>query len=154
MSDQEVTAGAEARFLVVADMPMLAVALGNAPADDALFTTLAMAGLAELSGFYGVTLPQGARVGVTVQAELVRIEAEDSTGLLQVPREAVGTQWLDAARRLRGTMFVVGRRLELDPDASDQATCDELHTAGLDGRIRGAIIGVAEPRTGLPLFLF
>lgn len=153
MSDHPaVSDGVAVRFLVVADMPMMVIGVGETPGDDALWTTLAMAGLTAVPGFYGVDFPRGAKVGFTVNSDYLRLEDEDSKGLLQVPRASVERAWLSAALRMRGTMLAVGRELDLDPDADDQSTCDELHTSAADERLRGAIVGVAEPRSILPLF--
>lgn len=149
--DDQAQVGVAVRFLVVADMPMLVLGVGDGEADDRLWTMLATAGLTELPGFYGVDFPRGAAVGLTLTFEHLRLEDEQAQGLLQVPREVVDLDWLQAAKRLRGTMLSVGRELEMDPDADDQAVCDELHTSAHDGRLRGAIIGVAEPRGSLPL---
>lgn len=144
--------GVAVRFVVVADMPMIVLGVGTEPADDQLWTRLAMAGLMELPGFYGVDFPRGAKVGFTLTFEHLRLEDEDVNGLLQIPRASVGVDWLTAAQRLRGSMVAMGRNLELDPDVDDQAVCEELQACGAAGDLRGAIVGLAEPRTGLPLF--
>lgn len=146
-----------ARFLVVREMPMVVVDLeGDEPAlplvDDNLFRTLVERGLVVLPGFYGVDLPRGARIGWTLERQELRLEDEQAVGLLRVPRPSVDPVWEAASLRLKGTMFCAAWNLGLDPDLTDRAVCDALHTAATAGRVAGAIVGVAEPSQGLPLF--
>jgi hypothetical protein len=98
-----------------------------------------------------VDLPRGARVGWTLEPDQLRLEDEQATGLLRLPRPSVDPVWEAASLRLRGTMFCAGWNLGMDPDMSDRQVCDVLHAAALRGALAGAIVGVAEPRTGLPL---
>ncbi len=152
-------AGAAARFLVVRDMPMLALALGDTDADRELWRRLGDAGLAPVPRFYGVDLPRGARVGFTLSFEHLRLEDEDANGLLQLPRAAVDVDWVTTAKRLKGTMLTVALDLDLDADADDKAVCDLLdararegeQTGDHDAQLRAAIVGVAEPKGTLPL---
>lgn len=150
---------AHARFLVVRGMPMLVVDLEGpeteAPLvlEQGLFRTLLERGLALLEGFYGRDLPRGARVGLTLTREELKLEDEDETRLLRVPRESVDREWLAGAERLRGSMLLVGRNLGVDADQSPKEVCDLLEASTQDRRVAGAIVGFAEPREGLPLLL-
>lgn len=150
---------AHARFLVIAEMPMLVVDLEGpeteAPLvlEEGVFRTLLERGLAVLEGFYGRDLPRGARVGLTLARDQLRLEDEDETVLLRVPRESVDPEWLEAAQRLRGSMLLVGRNLGVDPDQTPKDVCDLLETGTTARRVSGAIVGFAEPKEGLPLLL-
>jgi hypothetical protein len=148
---------AHARFLVVARMPLLAVDLegpepeGPAALAPGLFRTLLERGLAVMEGFYGRDLPRGARVGLTLARDELRLEDTDETRLLSVPRASVDADWLEHAARLRGSMLLVGRNLGIDPDQTPKELCDLIERATADRRVAGAIVGFAEPREGLPL---
>lgn len=160
---------AHVRFVVLRGLPMLVVDLeeGADPhrgtdtgTDDGaqaggqvrLFPLLVERGLMRLPRFYGHDLPRGAQVGVTLTAEELKIEDEQETRLLRLPRASVPEDWEAAAKRLKGTMLIVGRELGVDPDHSPKELCDLLEDAAGDDRIAGAIVGVAEPREGLPFF--
>lgn len=147
---------AHARFLVVREQPLIVVDLeGDEPSlpmvDDNLFKRVVEAGLLVLPGFYGVQLPKGARVGWTLTPDELRLEDDQETRLLRIPRDAVDPVWEAASLRLRGTMFCLGWHLGVDPDDTDKATCDLLDRQARIGRLAGAVVGVAEPQTGLPL---
>lgn len=147
---------AHARFLVVREQPMVVVDLeGDEPhlpmVEDNLFKRVVEAGLLVLPGFYGVQLPKGARVGWTLTGDELKLEDEDETRLLRIPREAVDPVWEAASLRLHGTMFCLGWHLGIDPDETDHQTCDRLDQQARIGRLAGAVVGVAEPQTGLPL---
>lgn len=147
---------AHARFLVVREQPLLVVDLeGDEPhlpmVEDNLFKRVVEAGLLVLPGFYGVQLPKGARVGWTLTPEELRLEDEQENHLLRVPRDAVDPVWEAASLRLQGTMFCLGWHLGIDPDDTDKGTVDRLDEHARLGRLAGAVVGVAEPRTGLPL---
>ena len=147
---------AHARFLVVREQPMVVVDLaGDEPhlpmVEDNLFKRVVEAGLLVLPGFYGVQLPKGARVGWTLTDEELRLEDEDETRLLRIRRDAVDPVWEAASLRLRGTMFCLGWHLGIDPDEDARQTCDRLDEQARIGRLAGAVVGVAEPRAGLPL---
>ncbi len=150
-------AAASIRFLVLRGRPLAVVDL-EAPDEErprliagGLFQHLVERGLAVLDRFYGRTLPKGARLGFTVTPDELRLEDEQETGLLRIPRAGVDADWLDAAKRLRGTMVCVGHNLGVDPDESARAVCDRLDAAARDERVAGAIVGVAEPRQQLPI---
>lgn len=148
---------AAARFLLVRDLPLVVVDLE--PVDpatpallaDDLFRRLVERGLVVLPRFLGQELPKGARVGFTAGSDTFELEDEDETTLLRVPRSALEADWLDRALALKGTMLIVGRGLEIDPDQEPADVARTVDEACPDGRVAGAIVGVAEPRTGLPL---
>lgn len=148
---------AAARFLLVRGMPLVVVDL--APTDDDvpplladdLFRRLVDGGLLVLPRFLGLELPKGARVGFTLTADEVVLEDEDGTRLLRVPRAALERAWVERALALKGTMLVVGRDLGIDPDQTGLAVAEAVEAGCAEGRVAGAIVGVAEPRTGLPL---
>lgn len=148
---------AHARFLVVRSMPLLVVDL-EGPEDETplileqgLFRTLLERGLAVLEGFYGRDLPRGARVGLTLTGEELKLEDDEETRLLRMPRPSIDAAWLDGARRLRGSMLLVGRNLGVDPDQTPKEVCDVVEAGTVERRVAGAIVGFAEPREGLPL---
>lgn len=157
MSTVDATA-AHARFLVVRGLPLLVVDLEGPEQLDTplvleqgLFRTLLERGLAVLEGFYGRDLPRGARVGLTLTADELKLEDDAETRLLRVPRPSVDPDWLADARRLRGSMLLVGRNLGVDPDQTPREVCDLVEERTAERRIAGAIVGFAEPREGLPL---
>lgn len=149
---------AHVRFLVVRTQPLVAVDLEGGDTDvpllleEGLFRTLVERGLVRLPSFYGVDLPRGARVGFTVTPDEMRLEDEDETRLLRLPRPSVPGEWLERALAMRGTMLLVGRDVGIDPDDAPKQLCDRLEATARTGRLAGAIVGVAEPRTGLPFF--
>lgn len=154
---------AAARFVLLRDLPLLIVdleppAIPEGGADDTppmlregLLRALVERGMVTLPRFYDVDLPRGVRVGLTVSRELMRLEDEDETTLLRIPRPAVDGDWLERALRLKGTMLCVGPALGVDADQSASELCDLLDIAASAGGLVGAIVGVAEPRFGLPL---
>lgn len=147
-------AAAHVRFVLLRELPLLVVDLvdeeeGGTPP---LFPLLLERGLMRLPRFYGHDLPRGAQVGVTLTSEELKIEDEQENRLLRLPRGSVPGDWETAAKRLRGTMLVVGTDLGLDPDHTPKQLCDLLEGAAEDERLAGAIVGVAEPRDNLPFF--
>lgn len=156
MPDAPRAMAASARFVVVREQPLLAVDLtGDEPhlpmVEPNLFKDVVEAGLLVLPGFFGVNFPRGARVGWTLATDELRLEDEDERHLLRVPREAVDPVWEAASLRLRGTMFALGWHLGIDPEDDDGTVCGRLDQQARVGRLAGAVVGVAEPRTGLPL---
>lgn len=155
MSPTDTTAGV--RFLVVRAMPLAVVDLEPVEAGtpsllaDDLFRRLVDRGLAVLPRFLGQDLPKGARVGFTVTPDELVLEDEDETRMLRVPRGGIDPEWLARALTLRGTMLVVGRDLGIAPDQTGLAVAEAVEAGCAEGRVAGAVVGVAEPRTGLPL---
>lgn len=147
---------AHAKFLVVREQPLLVIDLeGDEPelpmVEDNLFKRVVEAGLLVLPGFYGVQMPKGAKVGWTLATEEVRLEDEQENQLLRIPRHGVDPVWKAAALRLKGTMFCLGWHLGIGPDDTDLQACNRLDQQARIGRLAGAVVGVAEPQTGLPL---
>lgn len=156
--------GASARFVLLRPaegqaLPLLVVDL-EPPADhddlppalrDGLLRALLERGLVELPRFYGIDLPRGVRVGLTLEADRMRLEDDDETTLLRVPRAGVDADWVTRALELRGTMLCVGHGIGVGPDHDVRDVCDLVDLAATAGSVVGAIVGVAEPRTGLPL---
>lgn len=150
---------ASARFLLLRHLPLLVVDLQ--PPDDAvgqppelregLFRTLLERGLVQLPRFYDVELPKGVRVGLTLDPDRMRLEDDQETTLLRIPRAGVGDDWIERALHLRGTMLCVGPAIGVGPDHDANEVCDLLDLAAGAGRVAGAIVGVAEPAQGLPL---
>lgn len=154
-------AAAHVRFLVVRRLPTVVVDLeptddredppGAEEAGPGLFATLMTRGLLVLPGVLDTALPRGARVGFTLTTDELRLEDDEETRYLRAPRAAVPADWEAEAKRLNGTMLYVGRDLGVDPDLSPRAVFDLLERASRRGEVIGAIVGVAEPRVGLPL---
>jgi len=152
-------ASASARFVLLRDLPLLVVDLippedaGDAPPTlrEGLFRALLERGLVQLPRFYDIDLPRGVRVGLTLDPDEIRLEDDEETTLLRVPRAPVEQPWIDRALELRGTMLCVGRAIGVGPDQGAHEVCDLLDVAATDDRVAGAIVGVAEPAQGLPL---
>lgn len=150
---------ASARFVLLRDLPLLVVDL--TPPEDAgdtppalregLFRALVERGLVQLPRFYDIDLPRGVRVGLTLDPGEIRLEDDEETVLLRVPREPVDQPWIDRALELHGTMLCVGHAIGIGPDQDPHEVCDLLDLAATDDRVAGAIVGVAEPAQGLPL---
>ena len=156
-------ARAHARFVLLRHLPMLVVDLeppaasaggdgpGRAVDAAALGDALTERGLVTLPRFYDVDLPRGVRVGLTVEDDGMRLEDDEETTLLRLPRDGVDDGWLARATELRGSMLCVGSSIGIAPDQTPHEVCDLLDIAATAGRVLGAIVGVAEPRAGLPL---
>lgn len=150
---------AAARFMLLRDLPLLVVDLEPPPdavdqppeLREGLFRTLLERGLVQLPRFYEVELPKGVRVGLTLDPDRMRLEDDQETTLLRIPRDGVGDDWVERALRLRGTMLCVGPGLGVGPEHDGREVCDLLDLAAGAGRLAGAIVGVAEPAQGLPL---
>jgi hypothetical protein len=139
---------AAARFLLVRGLPLVVVEL-----DDDLFRRLVERGLVVLPRFLGQDLPKGARVGFTVSPDELTLEDDTGSAMLRVPRAALEPDWTDRALALKGAMLIVGRDLGVDPDQTGLEVAETVEAGCGEGRVAGAIVGVAAPRTGLPLLL-
>ncbi len=139
------------RTLAPGGMPLLVVDLPDVPAGGAVRDALRAAGLRRLSGFVGVEFPRGAAVGLLLEGGEVRLVDEQETTLLRLDRRGLAREWLDAAVPMRGTMLVVVSGVDVAAltDASSLAEC--LDVEARDGRLEGAIVGVADRRPRLPL---
>jgi hypothetical protein len=143
--------GVQLRTLVVAGLPLVALAPDASGDDGGLRDQLVERGITPLPAFLGHDLPRGARVGFQLDATQVQLVDERETTLLRAPRGGTDPAWCQAALRLKGTMLVHVDALDLGPHVAAAAVA-----AGLDARARaggavGAIVGVAEERRTLPL---
>lgn len=139
------------RLLVVQGLPLVVVNVRPDGPGAALTSGLAARGLAALSGFLGVDLPRGARVGFVLDAGELRLVDDRDEPLLRAPRDGIDPGWAAAARRLKGTMLVVADLGDLDPDAPVAEVAQAVDLQARAGRTIGAIVGVVEERPRLPL---
>jgi hypothetical protein len=146
------TDGVAVRTVTLAGMPLLAAAVPSGGRGATLLDAVTERGLLALPAVSGVDLPRGARVGFSVDRDELRIVDEQDATLLRAPRQGLDERWLEAARRLRGTMVVLGRDVELDADLDVATIVARFDEAAADGRVVGAIIGLVEERPTLPLF--
>lgn len=135
-----------ARFLLVHDLPLVVVDV-----DAGLLERLLERGLAVLPRFLGQDLPKGARVGFTVAREELTLEDDAGTALLRVSRAALEPAWTQRALALRGTVLVAGRGLGIGPDQTGLEVAETVEAGCGERRVAAAVVGVAEPRVGLPL---
>ena len=143
--------GVQLRTLVVGHQPLLVASVPRAGRGAQLVAALAERGVPELRGFLGAQLPRGARVGFMIDTTEMRLVDDRDQALLRAPRVGLDPGWLEAARRLRGTMAVIAVELELGPETPRRQILERLDAAARHGTVRGAIIGVAEDRPTLPL---
>jgi hypothetical protein len=141
----------QVRFLLVRHLPLLVAAVPDEGRGPQLLDALASHGLVTLPRFLGVDLPRGVQVGFLVDGDLLRLVDEREATLLRAPRAGVDPDWLDAARRLKGSMVVVVRDLDLDPDEAPRELAARIDAAARQGRTLGAIVGLVEERPQLPL---
>jgi hypothetical protein len=143
--------GVQVRFLLVRGLPLLVASIPEEGRGPELYTALLERGLVELPSFLGVDLPRGVRVGFVVDGEQLRLVDERDDTLLRAPRAGVDPDWLVAAKRLKGSMTVVLRDVELDPDEAPRDLADRIDGQAKQGRTLGAIVGLVEERPQLPL---
>lgn len=141
------------RTVTLGGLPLLVVAAPSGGSGGALVDAVTERGLVPLPGVSGVDLPRGARVGFVVDRDELRLITDQDETLLRASRPGLDAGWLEAAVRLRGTMTVVGRDVEVDADLDVPALVARLDAAAAEGRVVGAIVGVVEERPTLPLFL-
>ena len=139
------------RFLLVRELPLLVAAVADRGRGAQLLTALAERDLPTIEGFLGVPLPRGAKVGFSIDAEQLRLVDEQDAALVRVERDALDADWLAAARRMRGTMFVVLRDEVLDAEEEPAHLATRIDGCARSGSARGAIVGVVEERPTLPL---
>jgi hypothetical protein len=143
--------GVQVRFLLVRGLPLLVASIPEEGRGPELYTALLERGLVELPSFLGVDLPRGVRVGFVVDGEQLRLVDERDDTLLRAPRAGVDPDWLEAAKRLKGSMTVVLRDVELDPDEAPRDLAGRIDEQAKRGRSLGAIVGLVEERPQLPL---
>lgn len=139
------------RTLVLGGMPLLVADLPGTSEGAAVRAALREAGLRPLPGFIGVDFPRGAAVGLMLEGEEVRLVDERETVLLRLGRRGLAQEWLDVAVRMKGTMFAVASGIAVGALEDAAALGARLETEARDGRLDGAIIGVADRRPRLPL---
>lgn len=149
MRDDGPTVGV--RTLAPGGMPLLVADLPDAVEGHAVRGALRTAGLRPLAGFIGVDFPRGATVGLLLERDLVRLVDERETTLLRLDRRGLAQDWLDTALPLRGTMLVVATAVGVALLDDPAALAARLEAEARDGRLDGAIIGVADRRPRLPL---
>jgi hypothetical protein len=147
----EVVDGVQVRFLLVRGLPLIVASVPEEGRGPELYTALLERGLVELPSFLGVDLPRGVRVGFVVDGDQLRLVDERDDTLLRAPRAGVDPDWLAAAKRLKGTMAVVLRDVELDPDEAPRDLANRIDGQAKQGRSLGAIVGLVEERPQLPL---
>ncbi len=145
--------GVGVRTVTLGGLPLLVAAVPSTGSGGVLLDHVAEHGLAVLPSVSGIELPRGARLGFVVDRTELRLVDEQDATLLRAPREGLDAAWLDAALRLRGTMTVLGRDVEVDADLDVATLVARLDAAAAEGRVLGAIVGLLEERPTLPLFL-
>jgi hypothetical protein len=145
--------GVGVRTVTLGGLPLLVAAVPSDGPGRQLLDHVVDRGLVALPGVTGVELPRGARLGFVVDRTELRLVDEQDATLLRAPRDGLDTAWLAAALRLKGTMTVVARDLEVDADLPVAELVGRLDAAADDGRVFGAIVGLLEERPTLPLFL-
>jgi hypothetical protein len=139
------------RTLAPGGMPLLVADLPDTPEGVAVRDALRSAGLRPLEGLIGIDFPRGAAVGVLLEGEEVRLVDNRETTLLRLDRRGLAAEWLDAAVRLKGTMLAVATAIDVATLEDPSSLGARLETEARDGRLDGAIVGVADRRPRLPL---
>lgn len=143
--------GVALRSLLAGGMPLLVASVTAHGRGPQLHAALSDAGLAALPGFIGHELPRGAKVGFLLDRDELRLVDEREESLLRAPRPGLDGDWVQAAKRLKGTMLVVLSGGHPDPALAPRALADLVDARARDGQVLGAIIGVVEERPSLPL---
>lgn len=152
MTRTDPSEGIALRSLVAGPQPLLVASVGHEGRAGQLRAALDAAGLRQLDSFLGSSLPKGAKVGFVVTQDEVRLVDERDDALLRAPRDGFSSEWLEAATRLRGTMFVVAEPgIDLSPETPLPELARGLDDAAKEDGLVGAIIGVMEERPTLPL---
>ena len=139
------------RTLTPAGMPMLIADLPSTHEGALVHAALLGAGLVELPGLFGIDFPRGAKVGVQLEGEEVRLVDESDTTLLRLTRTGLSPAWIEHAVRLKGTMLAVVTDADIAAFADERALGDGLELRARDGGVVGAIVGVHDRRPRLPL---
>jgi hypothetical protein len=139
------------RTLTPAGLPMLVADLPATQEGALVHAALIDAGLVLLPGLFGIDFPRGARVGVQLEGEEVRLVDESDTTLLRLTRAGLSPAWIEQAVRMKGTMLVVITDAAIAGFADERALGDALELRARDGGAVGAIVGVHDRRPRLPL---
>ncbi len=143
--------GVALRSLLAGGLPLLVASVTTHGRGPQLHAALGDAGLTDLPGFIGHELPRGAKVGFLLDRDELRLVDEREDPLLRAPRPGLDDGWVQAAKRLKGTMLVVLSGGHPDPGLAPRALADLVDARARDGQVLGAIIGVVEERPNLPL---
>jgi len=145
------TEAAGVRTLTVGGLPMLVVDLPTTVAGEHVRAALRTAGLVTLPAVLGVEFPKGARVGVLLEGDEVRLVDEQEATLLRLVRGGLAPDWTAAALRLRGTMTCITTGLDVASLDEPASLASALDASAQAGEVDGAIIGVHDRRVRLPL---
>lgn len=143
--------GVVVRTVTVSGLPLL---LAGVPLDEPggrLWEALAERGLRPLERVAGAELPRGAELGFVVDRDELRLVDPTDTPILRAGRDGLADAWLEAAKRLKGTMCVAVADHTFAPDAEVAQLVREADEAAAAGRAVGAIVGLVEERPTLPL---
>lgn len=143
--------GVAVRTLLVGALPLLVAGVGDAGRGPQLRTALEERGIVAMPTFLGAELPRGAKVGFMLGGTELRLVDDHDDTLLRAPRAGLDAGWLDAARRLKGTMTVVIRGASPAPHLAPGQLAEVVEDRARAGDAWGAIVGFAEERTTLPL---
>lgn len=143
--------GVAVRTLTLDGLPLLVAGVPGWGDGERLLTTLLERGLRTLPRVTGVDLPRGAEVGFVVDRDELRLVDPDDRPVLRAPRTGLDADWLAAAKRLKGTMTVLVRDLEVTPQQEASELLAAADAAAQEGRAVGAIVGLLEERPQLPL---
>lgn len=150
-NDVPPTDGVALRSLQVGNLPLLVASVTDEGRGPLLLAALADAQLPELAGFLGADLPRGAKVGFQLDGRELRLVDEREDALLRAPRGGLDAGWVEAALRLKGTMLLVVTGGHPDPELPPRTLAAAVDERARQGQVRGAIVGVLEERTSLPL---
>lgn len=139
------------RALCVRGLPMLVAVVGAGGRSRLLLDALADAGIHDLPGFIGHELPKGARVGFVLDAVELRLVDEQDDALMRAPRTGIDAEWIAAAVQLKGTMLIVLTDDAPDAELRPEELVRAVDEAARRGAAHGAIVGVHDERTRLPL---
>lgn len=145
--------GVGVRTVTLGGLPLLVAGVPSDGAGGQLLDHVAGQGLVPLPAVTGVDLPRGARLGFVVDRDELRLVDDRDATLLRAPRDGLDPGWLEVALRLKGTMTVLGRDLEVDAELAVPDLVARVDAAAAEGRVLGAIVGLLEERPTLPLFL-
>ena len=145
--------GVGVRTVLVGGMPLLLAGVPSEGVTAELLATVAEAGLTPLTAVTGVDLPRGAALGFAVDtSELRLVDATDATAAAGAAG-GLDAGWLEAARRMRGTMTVVVRDGVVDADSTAAELAARSTCRGRRARA-GPIVGFVEERPTLPLLFW
>lgn len=143
--------GVGVRTVTLGRLPLLLAGVPGRGDGQRLWDAVAERGLQPLSRVSGVDLPRGAELGFVVDRDELRLVDPDDRPVLRAARSGLDAGWLEAAKRLKGTMTVLVRDLQLTAERTPPELLADADAAAADGRVIGAIVGLLEERPQLPL---